>query len=196
MSPDQDVAGSSLAVRFASGERAGLSLAYDALAPQVRRWVRRFFQRPFEQEEAVQEVWLTAHRMQRQFDAGRAPLGAWLRALTANKCRELLRAQGRRPRADVPLDDVENAAWLDAESPEDSAFRSRAAAVLTRFIEGLPEEEAAVLKGALVEGQTHEELARALATSVRRSKYLKLKLLEKAARDPELLALAREWRGA
>jgi len=193
MSPDQDSAARELAVRFASGERDGLRLAYDALAPQVRRWARRFFRSPFEQEDAVQEVWLTAHRMQRRYDVNRGPLAPWLRSLCANRCRELLRARGRRPKEDVPLEDVENAAWLDAEGPDDAVFRSRVAQAVERFARSLPQEEAGVLRAALVDGQTHEEVALAMQTTVRRSKYLKQKLLERAAQDPELRALALDW---
>ena len=40
----------------------------------------RFFKSPFEQEEAVQEVWLTAHRMQTAFEPRKGPVGPWLRA--------------------------------------------------------------------------------------------------------------------
>ena len=48
--------------RFRRGEREAFVEVYRAWAPLLRRWVARFFKSPFEQEEAVQEVWLVAHR--------------------------------------------------------------------------------------------------------------------------------------
>lgn len=181
-------------VRFASGDREGLVAAYDLLAPSVRRWVRRFFRSAFEQEEAVQEVWLTAHRMQRHYDVNRAALGPWLRALTANRCRELLRAAGRRPDAGVPLEDVEDALWLDSEAPDDAVFRAQVAAAVEKFKAELAPDEAKALQALVLEGHSHQELAQALEITVRQSKYLKLRLLERAAKDPGLAALVRDWR--
>ncbi len=49
-----------------------------------------------------------------------------------------------------------------------------------------------MLRHGLIEEQTHEELAAVLGINVRRSKYLKLKLLARAALDPSLQALAAE----
>src|SRR5687768_890243 len=106
--------------RFARGGRDAFVEAYTAHAGQVRRWVRRFFHSPFEQEEAVQEVWLTAHRMQGRYEPSKGPLLPWLRSLCANRCRELLRAASRRPPSDVPVEDVAEALWLDAPGPDEA----------------------------------------------------------------------------
>ena len=46
----------------------------------------------------------------------------------------------------------------------------------------------AVGAGDLVEERPHEEVASALGISVRRCKYLRMKLLARAATDPELRA--------
>lgn len=179
-------------VRFASGDRDAFLVVYRAMAGHVRRWVAKFFQSPFEQEEAVQEAWLTVHRMHHTYDVNKGELAPWLRTVTANRCKELLRAKGRRPDASVPLDDAGEALWLDAPGPDDAVLRAKLRAAVERFAATLDDEEAKVLKHGLVEGLSHEALAAALNVNVRRSKYLKLKLLQRAAADPALKALAEE----
>lgn len=179
-------------VRFAAGDRDAFLVVYRAFAGPVRRWVARFFRSPFEQEEAVQEAWLTVHRMHSSFDVNKGELGPWLRTVAANRCRELLRAKGRRPDASVPLEDVDEALWLDGPGPEDAALRARLREAVEKFAAGLDPQGQRVLRHGLVEEQTHEELAAALGVNVRRSKYLKLKLLQRAAADPLLQALAAE----
>ena len=179
-------------VRFAAGDRDAFVEVYRAYAAALRRWVARFFTRPFEQEEAVQEAWLTVHRMHQSYDVNKGPLGPWLRTVAANRCRELLRARGRRPDASVPLEDVDDALWLDGPGPDDAVLQAKLREAVERFAAGLAPEEAKVLRHGLIEEQTHEQLAAALGTNVRRSKYLKLKLLQRAASDPALKALAAE----
>ena len=179
-------------VRFAVGDRDAFLVVYRAYAVPLRRWVARFFKSPFEQEEAVQEAWLTVHRMHKSYDVNKGELGPWLRTLAANRCRELLRAKGRRPDASVPLEDVDGALWLDAPGPDEAVLQARLRQAVEAFAAGLEPEEAKVLRHGLIEEQTHEELAAVLGVNVRRSKYLKLKLLQRAAADPALQALASE----
>jgi RNA polymerase sigma factor (sigma-70 family) len=183
-----------LDARFARGGRDAFVEVYTAHAEVVRRWVRRFFSSPFEQEEAVQEVWLTAHRMQAMYAPARGPLVPWLRALCANRCRELLRAASRRPPADVPLDDVSDALWLDAPGPDDSAHAAALRAELARFAASLPPDEARALQLCFVEQRSHLEVAKELGIDERRSKYLKQKVLLAAAKDEKLLRLFEELR--
>lgn len=180
---------------FARGEAGAFKEVYRAHAPQVRRWVARFFRAPFEQEEAHQEVWLQVHRMARSFDVNHGPPAPWLRALCANRCRELLRARGRQPSPSVPLEDLGQAEWLDAPGPDDGAQRLRLQAAVAEFARGLDATEAQVLQRGLVDEVSHERLAAELGVSVRRSKYLKKKLLERAAADPLLAALAKDLLG-
>ncbi|MBK7864993.1 MAG: sigma-70 family RNA polymerase sigma factor [Archangiaceae bacterium] len=180
--------------RFARGGRDAFVEAYAAHAREVRHWVRRFFSSAFEQEEAVQEVWLTAHRMQSLYDPAKGPLKPWLRALSANRCRELLRAASRRPPVGVPLDDVSDALWLDAPGPDDAVHSAALRVEVARFAAGLPPDEARVLQLCFVEQRSHAEVAKELGIDERRSKYLKQKVLLAASRDERLRALLSESR--
>ena len=152
-------------------------------APPLRALAARFFARPFEREEAVQEIWLLAHRMAASYDPSRGDLLPWLRALAANRCKELLRAQGRRPAPGAELDED---ALPDASNPEQTARAARVSGAVARFEQSLDAEEARVFRLSLVEERGHDEVARALGITPRRCKYLRMKLLLRAGADPEL----------
>jgi RNA polymerase sigma-70 factor, ECF subfamily len=176
------VAGDALE-RFRRGDREAFLTVYDAHRDDVRAVVGRFFVSPFEREEAVQEIWLQAHRMCHAYDPARGTPGAWLRAVAVNRCREIVRARGRRPDARTPVDDEALAAPSD---PDAEARAARVRAAVARFSGRLGADEAAVLQLALLEERPLDEVARAVGVSVRRCKYLRLKLLARAAADAEL----------
>ena len=181
-----------LEARFARGGRAAFLEAYEALSLDVRNWVKRFFKSPFEQEEAVQEVWLTIHRMQGGFDPARGELRAWLRSVCANRCREILRASSRRPAANVPIEDVADAVWLDAPLADEAVHQQNLKTEIERFSKTLGAEEAAALQLCFVEQRTHSEIAAKLNIDERRSKYLKQKVLKAAMQDERLMAVLEE----
>jgi RNA polymerase sigma-70 factor (ECF subfamily) len=170
-----------LLVRFSRGQRDAWGEVYSRYAQSVRRWVRRFFRSAFEEEEAAQEVWLTVHRMQSHFDVNKGALAGWLRALTANRCRELIRARGRRPDASVPIDDLDDALWLDAPLPDEAAINAALKRAVDTFKTQLDPQEAKLLELSFGEGHTNEEVATALGLTVRQAKYAKKKLVAKAA---------------
>lgn len=177
--------------RFRRGEREAFLSVYEIHAAAVSRVVGRFFRSAFEREEAVQEVWLHVHRMAATFDPGRGQLGPWLRALAVNRCKELLRARGRRPDPTVELAD-EHAVGQAGPGPEDAARAARARQALARFEALLSSAEARVFRLSLVEERPHEEVARLVGISPRRCKYLRMKLLVRAAADPTLRAALAE----
>jgi RNA polymerase sigma factor (sigma-70 family) len=179
-STDVDV---DVVAKFRTGDRAAFMTVYDAYAAQVRPLVNRFFFRPFEREEAFQEVWLQVHRAAPTYDAARGELLPWLRTVAANRCKELLRARGRRPDPDVLLQDHDLVADTD---PEQTARTTRLQAAITRFEATLSSEEAQVFRWSLLEERGHDEVARLSGLSPRRCKYLRMKLLVRAATDGEL----------
>jgi RNA polymerase sigma factor (sigma-70 family) len=171
--------------RFRLGERDAFAAVYDRHAAAVQALVAGYFARAFEREDAVQEVWLQIHRVAGSFDGSRGELLPWLRAVASNRCKELLRARGRRPDARVELGDGEAAA---CPSPEDLARAARLRGAVTRFEAALSPSEATVFRLSLVEERTLDETARVTGMSARRCKYLRKKLLVRAAADPALRA--------
>jgi RNA polymerase sigma-70 factor (ECF subfamily) len=178
----------------AAGDVGAFLQLYQAHAGEVRAVARRFFPRPFEQEEAVQEIWLQVHRGLRSFDAGRGSFAGWLRAVALNRCREILRAARRRPPAGLDGEPGEDS---DAPpDPEHEVRRHRLQAAVDGFTRRLSPALADVLRLALIEELSHEQIADRLGISVRRSKYLKKLVLARATRDAGLKAALDELRGA
>lgn len=175
--------------RFVRGDREAFLMVYEALAGEVRPLVSRFFASPFEREEALQEVWLQVHRSAHLYDPGRGGIGGWVRAVALNRCKELLRARGRRVQPGQALDEGDLRAEDD---PEQAARDRRLREAVTRFEATLAADEAVVLRLSLVEERPLEEVARAAGISVRRCKYLRHRLLVRAAADPALRAALAE----
>ena len=183
--------------RFRQGDRQAFLSVYAAFAPTVRALVGRFFARPFEREEAAQEVWLLVHRMAATFDPSRGSLLPWLRVVAANRCKELLRAQGRRPDPRTELDEdglatAAPATTATAGRPEETLGAARLREAVARFVAQLSAEEAEVFRLSLIEERTHEEVARAIGVSARRCKYLRMKLLVRLAGDATMRQALRE----
>ena len=167
---------------FRRGDPDAFMTVYDTHAAALRPLVAGFFRSPFEREEAAQEVWLLVHRMASAYDPGKGALLPWLRTVATNRCREILRARGRRPGSDAQVDEDAPA----SDSPELDARHHRLRQALERFAATLTEEEAAVFRLSLMEELGHDEVAARTGIPARRCKYLKLKLIERAARSPLL----------
>jgi RNA polymerase sigma factor (sigma-70 family) len=180
--------------RFRRGDRQAFLAIYDEHEAIVSRLVRRFFPRPFEREEATQEVWLLVLRVARAFDPGRGKLLAWLRVGAANRCREILRARASRPDARHEVPDQE--AGPETSDPERLLRMSRLRAALGRFSMGLTPVDAVVLKLSLLEERPHAEVAAISGATIRRCKYLRKKLLATAVADPDLRAAMDEVGGS
>jgi RNA polymerase sigma-70 factor (ECF subfamily) len=153
----------SLLYRFKRADKDAFLAVYDLFAPDVRGVAYRFFRSPFEREEAVQEVWLLVHRMCDRFDPQRGELGAWLHEQIAS-----------------------------GEDPSASVQESRLREAVSQFAATLDEEEGRIFQLSCVEEKSHEEVARLIGISPRRCKYLRMKLLARAAEDPRLRAVLEE----
>jgi RNA polymerase sigma-70 factor (ECF subfamily) len=168
--------------RFRSGDEQAFLEIYRDCATDVRLWVSNFFDSRFDQEEAVQETWLTVHRMRCSYDADRGPLRPWLKALTFNRCREILRARGRRPQHEVEPDETLE---CDKRRPDEHVLLSRIREAIARFAASLAGDERRTFL-ALLNESSHVETAQLLAVNVRRCKYLRQKIMVRAVNDPHL----------
>ena len=176
-----------LAARFVAGDEEAFQQVFTRWRRDVWRVVQHFFRGPCDQEEAFQEVWLDVYRKRHRFDVNRAEeMGGWLRTVARHRCLDLLDAAGVRPPA-AGDDDAAQLAGPDPEPQVGVAEDIRAA--LQRFVAALDEEERRVFELCFVEERPHEDVAKLLGISERRSKYLKKKVLLLLEGDPELRAL-------
>jgi RNA polymerase sigma-70 factor (ECF subfamily) len=180
--------GQGLCTRFVAGDEAAFGEVFARFKRDVFRVVARFYRRPFDQEEAFQEAWLDVYRNRGRFDVNRyEELGGWVRTVARNRCLDLLAAAGVRP---PPVAD-DDAAALASPAPGPGAGDEIRAA-LGRFVAGLDAEERRVFELCFVEERAHDEVARLLGITQRRSKYLKKKLLARLEADPGLRSVREE----
>ena len=83
--------------------------------------------------------------MQSGFDPARGELRAWVRSVCANRCREILRASSRRPAANVPIEDVADALWLEQPLADEAVHHRTLKTEVERFAKTLGPEETAAL---------------------------------------------------
>jgi RNA polymerase sigma-70 factor, ECF subfamily len=99
-------------------------------------------------EDVLQETWVRAVRALPEF-RWEASLGAWLRGIAVNRCRELFRREAR----DQPAECAAEPAASDSPRP------SARLVDLERALDELPDGFRMVLLLHDVEGLTHEEIA-------------------------------------
>lgn len=180
--------------RFRSGDAAAFEAVIRAHAPLVRAIVARFWRSVFEQEEAMQEIWVHAFKQRESLDPERvASFPGWLAVLARRRALDLLRAAGQ-PGVAVE----EDSALESLVSPPEQEI----AAELVELREAV-ESFAGKLKSAwrqffdlhFVEGLDYEEVAQRLSISRLRCKYMKKVLAVRARRNPALMAALGRYSG-
>lgn len=183
---DPDVPTSAtLIAQFRAGDRAAFLQVYDLFADKIGGVARRFFNTAFDQEEAIQEIWLMVHRQCAHFDANKGDLGGWLWVVATNRCKELWRSRSRRPDL-LPADSGASAAPSTSDAPDVQMQSQRLMAAMARFSERLDATEAQVFRLSCLEERTHDEVATLTGLTARQCKYLRMKLLARAAADADL----------
>ena len=133
-----------------------LSSLFAAHGQTVARWVRRLGGAQIDVDDAVQEVFLVAHRRLTDFSI-EARVKTWLFRTTAAIVRNHRRRRGWRRLFRRDLAEVE----LPSERPTplEALEQSRALAATYRLLERLPEKHRTVLILFEVEGRSGEEIA-------------------------------------
>jgi len=167
---------------YMAGDRAAFQAIFVQLRQDVFFQVRRFFRSPFDQEEAFQEVWLQLYRVRHQFDLNRhTEFTAWTRQVCRNRCLDLLKARGRRP--EVP---VEHPGAACEPSQLQQLDMQRLRQTVGQVVARLEPQLQRFCELCFVEELPHEAIAERLSISIRRSKYLKKKLLARLVRSAAL----------
>ena len=136
-------------------DREAFAALFRTFQPRIRAYLMRLGADAAHADELAQETMVTVWRRAETFDRRQAAVATWMFTIARNKRIDALRRE-RRPEFDpndpalvpapAPLPDAE----LDASQRQD---RVRAA------IRTLPDEQAALLRQAFVEGQSHREIA-------------------------------------
>lgn len=174
--------------RFVVGGRDGFTRVMREYGPLVRGIVNRFFTSPFEQEDAMQEIWTHAYRNRGSLDLERAEaFPGWLAVLARRRAVDIVRS--RNPAA-VNADNADEALGEVAVEPAQHGAVERAE--LARAVEGfraaLEPEWRAFFDLHFVRGVPYPLVASELGISRIRCKYMRKVLARRAVEDPDLMA--------
>lgn len=173
-------------------DRDAFATLVRAILPQVRRMAMRFFSSPFDQEEALQEVFLQLHRHSATFDSERtAELPAYILTLARRRMIDLLRAKRPGAHFEELSEVVEETEDRSAPSAEEAVTRRELRDALSSFAAKLKPDLRAFFQLAFVEGKDDAEARSALRLSERRARYLRHVLLTRLRAHLPLRAFGR-----
>lgn len=144
-----------LIARVALGDRAAFSALYAATSAKLFGICLRILKDRSLAEEALQEVYVKLwHRADRYRVTGHSPM-TWLITVTRNHAIDRLRA------APAPTADLDAVAPVAAPgpTPEASAIAAGEARRIVDCLGELPEDRAAAVRGAYLDGLAYQELA-------------------------------------
>lgn len=145
-----------LATRFSIGDADAMAEVYARHSRLVYTLALRRLANHHDAEDVTQQVFIAAWRGRHTLDPGRGPLGGWLVGITRHTVNDLLaqRARTSRNLAAVAADPQ------PASSAFDNAVTDRV--LVAHALESLGEPKATILRLALGEGETHEEISQRL----------------------------------
>jgi RNA polymerase sigma-70 factor (ECF subfamily) len=152
-----------LPARSAERPVSDLASLFAVHAQTVARWVRRLGGSQVDVDDAVQEIFLVAHRRLTDFSV-EARVKTWLFRTTAAVVRNHRRRRGWRRLFRRELDEVELPS--DRPTPLEALEQTRALAATYRLLERLPEKHRAVLILFEVEGRSGEEIGEMMGVKV------------------------------
>lgn len=155
-----------LAGRIAARDQDAFAILMRRHNQRLFRTARSILHNDAEAEDAVQEAYLQAYRSISTF-RGDAKMSTWLTRIVVNQSLARIRREGRRAQitslyAGEENNDEVNEADMKpsiAESPEGSAMRAQARAMLESSIDALPEQFRTVFVMRAIEEMSGEEVA-------------------------------------
>lgn len=166
-----------------------------AYGGKLRNIVARYFSGSFDQDEALQEIWVHIYARKETLSPERyAEFDGWLGTLARRKCIDLLRARGRRlPTADS--DDVSGFSTPNQASAYDAVAQEAIMKAVTVFKESLHGDWREFFQLHFVEGLAYAAAAERLGCNKLRCKYMK-KVIAGRARKNNILLDALGRRGS
>lgn len=172
---------------FRDGEAQALAEVIRVFTPLVRSIVNRFWSSEFEREEAAHLVWLHAYERRADVDPDRhASFAGWLATLARHRSIDRLRKQGRQIGPD--FDDPQRVLDVrpSGEDAEQSLRRKELADVLLVFAAKLEPDWRAFFELHFLNDLDYGQVEEKLGIGLRRCKYMKKVLAEKARRHAPL----------
>jgi RNA polymerase sigma-70 factor (ECF subfamily) len=168
-----------LMLAFRDGDETALAALYRRWAARLLRYLERIVKEPAVAEELLQDTFIRVLDARERY-APEARFSTWLFHIARNlACNELARSRSRHPHVSTDAgEDLrgETSARLvlvsSGPAPDDHADARREHARFERALATLPERQQTALWLAVVEGQSYEEIASVLGSSVQSVKNL------------------------
>jgi RNA polymerase sigma-70 factor (ECF subfamily) len=154
-------------VELMRAAQRGDGVAYErllrAIAPFVRSLARRYCREPQRQEDVVQDVLLTMHRVRHTWDPAR-PFSPWLAAIAARRAIDLLRRETRIAR----YEHSDEEAWVTFADPSanNDQGAERSLADIAPLLAALPQRQREALEALKLRGRSLQEAAHESGQSV------------------------------
>jgi RNA polymerase sigma-70 factor (ECF subfamily) len=145
--------------RIASGDEHAVRECVSRYGALVWSLVRRWSPNAQDAEDAVQDVFIDLWRSASRFDAARATEAGWVAMVTRRRLIDRMRRRQRLPELEpLPADlDVADERSQDVAHELDQSTRVERARTVLR---DLPAAQRRMLELSLLEGKTHDEIAR------------------------------------
>lgn len=149
--------------RIAGGDEGAVRECVARYGPLVWSLVRRWSSDGQDAEDAVQDVFIDLWRSAARFDVMRATESGWVAMVTRRRLIDRMRRRQRLPELESLSDehDVADDSAADIAQAMDRTTRADRARVVLRE---LPAAQRRMLELSLLEGKTHEEIARETET--------------------------------
>jgi RNA polymerase sigma-70 factor (ECF subfamily) len=133
------------------GDGAAYERLLRGIAPFLRSLARRYCREPQRQEDVVQDVLLTVHRVRHTWDPAR-PFSPWLAAIAARRAIDLLRREARIARHEHSDEE----AWVTFADPSanNDQGAERSFADIAPLLASLPQRQREALEALKLRGQS------------------------------------------
>jgi RNA polymerase sigma-70 factor, ECF subfamily len=153
-----------LVVKAQSGDKRAFELLVIKYQRKVERLLSRIIRNQDEIEDVTQEAFIKAYRALGSF-RGDSAFYTWLYRIAVNTAKNYLISQGRRAPTSTGYDaeeaeNFEDATGLrDVATPDAELMSKQIGEIVTRTIEGLPDELRTAITLREIEGLSYEEIA-------------------------------------
>lgn len=166
VSPDND---QMLVERVQKGDKRAFDLLVLKYQHKVASIVSRYIRDSFEVNDVVQESFIKAYRALPGF-RGESAFYTWLFRIAVNTAKNYLVARSRRPPSQgVDAEDAEFLAadyMQDIDTPEGLHFKDELEALVSKTIDGLPEDLRSAVTLREIDGKSYEEIAEIMGCPV------------------------------
>ena len=142
--------------RFAEGELGAFETLFRQYQREAYGWIVRIVRDPAAAEDLTVETFWRVHRAHARFDVD-GNFGAWLRRIATNVALDHLRRA--RPTLELQQD-------VPADEKPDAVLQQEMGATIRRAFSELPARLRIVVQMALIEDESHKEIAESLGISL------------------------------